>query len=320
MELNINYEKSTKEIFDELCKQNYYFWLKPFKMTLFILIFSIFYSFINGIVYSIFMMYYFAIMYYLFEVKIMGGKFNFKKNSNYTKFINKDKKVLSKNNITGKLYHDINGNVFVNINDIYYLVSIDKNNDIELYEIDKSKLVELENTDNLEYDKIIDTEFTSLKKKVMDKIEEDDDSDQEETYQNYKQKIKYLNEDKYYYSEYKEDNNCDYEICGEENEKFKFYKKENDKSILLLNRGIDSLANYDTYIREDTKNVVASLICNDNNPNSYRISFYKIENNQRNLVELNIIGNAIKTYYLCYGYDGDKIELRFKKILEKDNY
>jgi hypothetical protein len=313
MELNIRYQKSTREIQNDITDQSVNFWFISviFAIVLISSISIIFTNNFHTIIFATYIFSYLSIMFYLFEIKL---------NPNFTSI--QKKKFLQQQNISGKLYHDINGNVFVNVdvNDTYYLISIDKNNDIELYDIDKSKLVDLPNTQNLEYDKIVDTEFTSLKKKVMDKIEEDDDSDQEEIYQNYKQKIKYLNEDKYYYSEYKEnDNDNDNDNYDEfELEQFKFYKKEDDNSILLMNKGIDSPANYDTYIRDGSKNVVTSLICN--NTNAYRISFHKMDKNQTFLIELNIIGNVIKTYYLCYGYDGGQIELKCNKICQKNNY
>jgi hypothetical protein len=324
MELNIRYQKSTKENHNDIIDQSGNFWSIGITLTV-VLISFILITFPNNshaLTFITYILSYLAIMFYLFEIKLMGLRFNFqnfKLNPNFTE--TRAKKILPQQNILGKLYHDINGNVFINTNDTYYLISIDKNNDIELYDIDKSKLVDLPNIQNLEYDKIVDTEFTSLKRKVMDKIEEDEDSDQEEVYQNYKQKIKYLNEDKYYYSEYKENENengdDDYND-DDEFEQFKFYKKEDDNSILLLNKGLDSPANYDTYIRDGSKNVVASLICN--NTNAYRISFYKMEKNQACLIELNIIGNVIKTFYLCYGYDGEQIELKCNKICQKNNY
>jgi hypothetical protein len=321
MELNIRYQKSKSEIYDEIVEQSAGFWSISITLAMILLslISAMFSNNFYTIFFAIYIFSYLAIMFYIFEIKLMGLQFNFenfKLDPNFTSV--QKKKILPQQNIFGKLYHDINGNVFINANNTYYLISIDKNDNIELYDIDQSKLVDLPNTQNLEYDKIIDTEFTSLKKKVMDKIEEDEDSDQEEIYQNYKQKIKYLNEDKYYYSEYKENENDDYDYDELELEQFKFYKKENDNSILLLNKGIDSPANYDTYIRDETKNVLTSLICN--NTNAYRISFYKMEKNQTCLVELNIIGNVIKTYYLCYGYDGKKIELSCNKICQKNNY
>lgn len=208
--------------------------------------------------------------------------------------------------LDGKLCNDINGNVYLVVNivnsKIYYSLNIDKNNDIEFYKIDESKLKNLNNPDNIEYDTIIETEFTSLKKKTLDSIENDIESDHEEEFKNYQQKIKYLNEDKYYCTEYKQlsDSDCD-------NEKFIFSKKVNKESLNLINKGIDIFAIYDTYIRDQHKNVIASIVFTGEN--SYRISFFPDLS-----IELNIIGDQIRTYNLCYIYE-DEQKLNNKDII-----
>lgn len=323
MELNISYKKSLGEFYNEIINESCQIWLNIMIPIIFLFsIFSpsliIYNNYSDAILLLSFMISYITFMFYFLEVKFLG--FNFDKNKFRLDFnfdFTNNNKDLPRDNIKGKLCHDINGNIYVNIENLYYLITINKDDDIELYNIDTAKLVELKNSKYLEYDKIVDSDFTSLKKKVMDKIEQDEDSDQEENYQNYRQKIKYLDEDKYYYSEYKEKDISDGEIYDDEKDVFKFYKKD-DKTILLLNMGIDSPANYDTYIRENTKNVLVSLI--NNNTNAYRISFYKINNNGRNLIELNIIGSTIKAYHLCYGYNDNGIELKCYKFCEKNNY
>jgi hypothetical protein len=231
--------------------------------------------------------------------------------------VNNIQTIYNKENSSGKLYHDINGNVYLiikyNDEEKYYSLNIDKYNDIEFYEINKSKLIKLNNPDNIEYDFIIETEFTSLKKKTLDSIENDIESDHEEEFQNYQQKIKYLNEDKYYCTEYKHLSDSD-----NETEKFSFSKRKNNDSILLLDKGIDVLANYDTYIRDNNKNVIASIVLNSEN--SYRISFYP-----NNSIELNTIGDNIKTYNLYYTYeynyetDKNDVLILCHKIDQKEN-
>ena len=228
-------------------------------------------------------------------------------------------------NLEGEFCHDLNGNVFLVINNNnkqnYYSLNIDKNDEIEFYQIDPEKLVNLDNSEKMIYEKIIDSEFTSLKKKTLDSIENDDNSDQEEDFQNYKQKIKYLNEDKYYYTNFKNENSDD------ENDKFNFNKKDNIDLILLIDKGIDVVANYDTYVRDKEKNVLLSLILNSGN--AYRISFYNLDNNDF-IIELNIIGSTIKTYKIYFNNEINEnsgnensengIKLICEKINQKNNF
>lgn len=228
-------------------------------------------------------------------------------------------------NLEGEFCHDLNGNVFLVLNNNnkqnYYSLNIDKNDEIEFYQIDPEKLVNLDNSEKMIYEKIIDSEFTSLKKKTLDSIENDDNSDQEEDFQNYKQKIKYLNEDKYYYTNFKNENSDD------ENDKFNFNKKDNIDLILLIDKGIDVVANYDTYVRDKEKNVLLSLILNSGN--AYRISFYNLDNNDF-IIELNIIGSTIKTYKIYFNNEINEnsgnensengIKLICEKINQKNNF
>ena len=194
---------------------------------------------------------------------------------------------LQFSNITAQLFHDCFGNVFLSVDDasnISYAFTIDKNNDIEVFDVDLTKLDELI-SDDIVYDKIINVESTSLKKKILDDIEGNEDSDQEEDFQNFKDKIKYLEEDKYLFVQ----NN---EIESEN--AFKFYKMTDNSSIQSINRGFKASAIYDTYIRDKNKNVIASLI-SETDENYYRISFYNDGN-----ISLNIIGDAVKNYMLEY--------------------
>ena len=230
------------------------------------------------------------------------------------KYFLKQKKVITKRkNLVGKLCHDTFGNVYLDVKNKYFIMTIDKNNDIEFYEVNETKMAKLSNSKNLKYDKIVDTEVTSLKKKIYDDIEKNEDSDQEEDFQNYKQKIKYLNEDKHFCKE-EETNENDSE--NEIDEYFEFSKNQNNDSILLLDKGFDTFAIYDTFVWDArNNNVVESFVFN--NTNSYRISFYKKEKT----IDLNIIGNIIKTYHLYYHYDdNENIVIVCKNIDKKNNY
>lgn len=191
---------------------------------------------------------------------------------------------IDNSNVDSLLYHDINGNVYIVVNNLHYMIDIDKHNDISIENVNLEDLYKF-STDNIIFKKISHTEFSTLKKKTLEKIENDSESDQDENYQNFKQNIKYLNEDKYYYSEY------EYEECNDDDEKFDFYKN-NDNTIKLINYGSEVPAIYDTFIRDKDKNVIASLIFN--NENGYRISLYD------DIIELNIIGDKIISYRLYY--------------------
>jgi hypothetical protein len=212
----------------------------------------------------------------------------------------------NKDNIKSKLCCDVSGNVYLNINDNYYLMTIDKNDDLEFYEVNKNNLEVLEKMNNLEYQKIVDSDVPTLKRKILEKMEKENnsenESDDEEDLQNYKQKMKYLQEDKYFLieNEFGENNF--------ENENFDFYKKDGTNNIILMNKGISGFAIYDTYVRNENGDVFESIIFN--NDNSYRISFYK----NLNTIELNIIGSAIKKYNLIYGYDKNDIVISANKI------
>lgn len=204
--------------------------------------------------------------------------------------------------IKATLCCDICGNVYLVFDNNYFLASVDRNNDLEFYKVYQDKFEELNNIDELEYEKIIDTQNSTLKQKALENIENEDDSDQEEDFINYKEKMKYLKEEKYYLTE----KDLDFDKKPDEydelfkEEKFNFYKRQNNNDILLLNKGIDSFAIYDTYIRNINGDVLSSIIFNNNN--SYRISFYK----ELNIAELNIIGCEIKKYKLYYYYDENK--------------
>jgi hypothetical protein len=306
MELDIKYQKPFKKLTtveNNTNKQNYINDYKAIILVLFLVLVK-FLSHYKLLIQAIgvSLLIYFSWIFCFFAKKYYVNK--------KTKYENKEHNV---DNLVGKLYHDTFGNVYLNIGDKYFAMTIDRFDNIEFYEIDKLKMVELPNSQNLKYDKIVDTEVTSLKKKIFDDIGKNEDSDKEEDFQNYKQKIKYLKEDGQYCKEEKEEkiNESD----DDNNEYFEFSKKENDNSILLLDKGFDTFAIYDTFVQDNMNNIVESFVFN--NTNSYRVSFHKKEKT----VELNIIGNVIKTYKLFYNYnDDDKIVIIVNNIDKKNNY
>ena len=195
-------------------------------------------------------------------------------------------------------YHDVNGNVFILHDQKYHYVTIDKDDELELFEIEIEKLENLY-SDGVFYDKIIDND-KSLKRKIMEDIENDEESDREDEFENLKNQIKCLEEDKYLLVKNSKELESD-----DETEEFKFYKTDKVKNLFLFEKGFGVLSIYDTYIRDTGKNVLASLIC-DHNKNSYRVSIYD------KLIGLNIIGDKTKFYEIVI--DNDKLQfIKYKK-------
>lgn len=222
------------------------------------------------------------------------------------------KQENSNNTININVCYDINGNIYVNLKDELYILTIDKNNNPELYKCNEEAFIDLDEV-NIKYKKILEFDNT-LKKKILDEIEEDknDDDDQGENYQNLKKKIQYCEEDKYYYVD---DDNSSNSEDDDDNICYKFYQKGNKNIITLLHKKSDIISLYDTYIRDNMKNVVFSLQLSGEQ-NSYRLSIFP---NSENLFELNIIGDEIRTYNLTYLFDNEII-FRFNKISYKKKY
>jgi hypothetical protein len=193
-------------------------------------------------------------------------------------------KDSNNNEIIGKWCYDVNGNVYVDVNGKFYIFEIDKNNNLEFNLIENDIFKELSDEYKVRYNKIINLETDSLKKKVLEEIDKSD-SDRDEDYQNYRSKMKCLEEDKYYVAENNENENDEFDEVDDV--EYKFYQKGNTNCMIFLNKGLETSAIYDTYVRDRDKNVMLSLQSDCNN--SYRISIY-----ENNLVELNIIGAEIK--------------------------
>jgi hypothetical protein len=211
------------------------------------------------------------------------------------------------NTILCNLYHDINGNVYISHNDNLFMISIGKDNDIEFYEISIEKLESIKKNFKTKYGNIINNEGSTLKKKTFEKIEQNEDSDQEEEYQNYKEKIKYYKEDKYYCIEDQCKNSDDDEYNDMEDGHFDFYKIDNDNSIKLINHYFESNAIYDTFIRDINNNVIVSLLLN--NSNAYRLSIYKNQQDNTIYFNLNIVGNQEKKFNINYCLEDNNISI-----------
>lgn len=160
-----------KKIYENILNENYISLLLLYAFYLtFVLLLLIFYP-------NCYFECLFILIYLYFYKYVLFNTFLINRNT-YEDDLSNQKKINLKE-LNANLYHDINGNVYLSINnnvsgllnnyqnknEILYSLDINKNNDIEFSEIDKSKLIELQNTQNIEYDKIINSDFSSLKKK-----------------------------------------------------------------------------------------------------------------------------------------------------------
>lgn len=201
------------------------------------------------------------------------------------------KEQSGKNTIPITWCYDVNGNVYIEANCKLYILEINNQNNVEFDLIENDIFKDLSPEYNIKYKKIIDTEH-SLKKKVLEEIEKSD-SDQDEEYQNRRIKSLCYEEDKYF--EY-EENESETGSNVDENDdvRYKFFQKGNISSMKLLKKGLETPSVYDTFVRDDIKNVVFSLQSDCNN--YYRVSI------QNSNIELNIIGDEIRHYQLSYTY------------------
>jgi hypothetical protein len=232
------------------------------------------------------------------------------------------KKQNSSDQINGLWCYDVNGNVYIKINDNYYSMTIDKNDDIEFYLVNNNAFKQVSNHIKIKYHAIMETSGDTLKKKILDNIENNDDcdNDMDDYYQNYKNIKAFQEEDKYFMPLDDENNenknnslddfiDYDFETCD-----FKFYQKNSTKSMKMLDIGLETPSIYDTYVRDHTQYVVLSMIFDGDN--YYRISLFQENNN--NLISLNIVGSKIRTYYLEYNINSDsEIDLIPVEILKK---
>lgn len=226
-----------------------------------------------------------------------------------------------KNNLVDSLectfYHDINGNLFLKTNDKYFVLFISATDDIEWIELNNyQNLVEVNST--IKYSSIKNTyEKKSLKGKITKELEDDGENDDnvdetdEQIY--YKNKYKAYPEEKLYIIQdettngaiatdgtneideiddiYDDMNNADAD--GME-VYYKFSKFGDESVIKCLDRSLEVLANYDTFIMNDnTSYVLATLQASQKS--EYRVSLFVTGK-----MLLNIVGSKIKWYDIYY--------------------
>jgi hypothetical protein len=202
------------------------------------------------------------------------------------------KNTKSDEMIDTELYYDKYGNVLLNYLDKYYFLSIDAFNNLEFIEICNMDNL-IDNYEDITFLNIKNTSDTnSLRKKIIDEIEyEDEDdvaschsfSDDEEEYLTER---KMLPENKFYYVD------TDYTCTKKEH--FNFAKSDKNTIIKMFDKSIDGLANFDTLIIDDTINKI-HFSSELNHKNSYRVTI-----TLNGLFILNIIGSKFVEFELLY--------------------
>jgi len=210
-------------------------------------------------------------------------------------------------NISIKLCHDIDGNVYIKLHNEYHILSINSTNDIEFNKIYNYDIISAD--EKMKRGNLIKKNDT-LKNKIEIDIENEIENEDENNYndeeeQNYELlneiKIrKYLTEDKYYEidksTDIPHDPNYDpiFDRDDMDNETFTFY---GDGSFITYERiCIDVPAMYDTFIKDNSNYIVTTIQSSDYNQ-------YRITINHDWTFELNVIGFEIKKYSITLADD-----------------
>lgn len=217
--------------------------------------------------------------------------------------------------IKANLYHDIDGNVYLKLDNAFFALFINTDDDIEFIEMTNyNSLPKVEQ--NISYSKIRNTyEKNSLKGKIIKELEETNYNEEEDEIENegyYTTKYKSYPEDKLFTVEDETTNNDNHDGDDDLNEKYEnYYKfsKTGDKDIIsCLDRTLDVLANYDTFIINDGDlYVLGALQGIEKSP--YRISFFT-----SGKITLNIVGTKIKLYDLEFQKNNDEILIKSKIV------
>ena len=208
-------------------------------------------------------------------------------------------------NKIGNLYHDIYGNMFLLFNEKYYWINIDNTDNLKLELIEDISLLPKISDHEQKYKKIKHTfNPSSLKGKILGEIleekhdSEESDIDDEDTY-NYVKNLSYHPEEKYYYVD-ENDNIDDMSDSESLSEKiFEFSKFGDDTVVKPMDRTFESASIYDTFIidiKNDLNVVVFTL-------ESKEKSSYRLTINTNNIFTLNIVGQSVRFYNICYNED-----------------
>lgn len=206
-------------------------------------------------------------------------------------------------NIDNILYHDLNGNIILYVNNMYYLLDIN-NNKLIFEEISYDNLID--NIENPCYgDKIRNIIDNSLKKKILNNIEQTDNIDYDEEYEDKymleKNLIKHIPEYKnYYLEEIEKMEDEDYMYQDDENILFKFNSITKEPIISLLDKSLISTSYYDTTIKNGNLVVFTSTSVPYS---SYIVTLYDDCSN----IELNIIGDRTEIFTVKWNFN--KLEI-----------
>lgn len=223
--------------------------------------------------------------------------------------ISSDESTIIKN---AEVLHDVDGNIILVVDDIYYFLTIDRNNCPEWIQI--NDVNNLPSTiDSIKYNKIKNIEEDkSLKHKIINEI--DDKNNNDESYDKHYDenndafKYKFYPEDKSYVVENVADNN-DNNDDNEEDcyddftvQKFKFSKNGDDLILEQWDKTLDVSAIYDTFILDDNSRILT--VIESDEKSMYRISFYK-----SGKLDVNLVGSNIKNYCIKYKIEENNISI-----------
>lgn len=224
-------------------------------------------------------------------------------------------------------YHDICGNLYMKIFSKYFVLMISATDDIEWIEvINYENLSKIDN--NIKYSNIKNTyEKNSLKGKVAKEFEEANDVDDEEIDEDgyYQNKHKIYPEEKLYTTEDTTDTrnttdatedivdsqNTVEDIQDKLENYYKFSKFGNNSTITCLDRSLDVLANYDTFIMNDNTSYVLTTL-QAASKSEYRVSLFV-----SGKILLNVVGTKLNTYDLFYKIKPNKLGNEFIIVCEK---
>lgn len=221
------------------------------------------------------------------------------------------------------VHHDVCGNIFLKFKNSFYCLSIDQHDNIEFVEFFNFTSLP-NNNDKINYSKIINTfEKKSLKGKLIKELDEqeyDEEVDEIENEGHYITKYKSYPEEKLYVSDNKQENDSnnessnavklDDEYIEEYYEPYYKFSKYGEKAIVTcLEKSLEDMAIYDTFILNDNTSYVYLTLQSEEKSN-YRVSILTT-----GIFILNIVGSKIKTYELFYFVNNqNEIEIGTKLI------
>jgi hypothetical protein len=215
--------------------------------------------------------------------------------------------------IDSTLYHDIHGNLYLKIEDKYFVLLISVNDDLEWIEInDYNSLVKV--NAKIEYTQIKNTyEKNSLKGKIVKDLEDenyDEDEDEIENEGHFVNKYKSYPEDKLYTTEFKEDVNDDEDIDIYDIPMYNFSKFGDSSIIKCLDRTLNSPSNYDSFVMNGNTSYVLSAL-QSKEKSSYRVSVFVTGK-----ILLNIVGSKLKAFDLQFDVNQENEMIITSKLIK----